>query len=233
MLWTAGNHTVCFALIRDVSGKNAPCKNKVLTRPRNGQNRLRVMITGGTSGLGLALAQHFSADSFSRGAGFDITQSGPDLARISLEYDVFINNAYDGEFGNSRHRYGQAQLLAEVAMAWRDHGRSGHIINIGGVGSEDTSSPFPGWETYNANKAAVKHQSLQWTQAFRTAQVPFRTSLITVDRLDTPAGRARPTWTGNGVATQDVIAMIELCLNTQPNTCIGEIVCWVNLDFVL
>lgn len=191
------------------------------------------MITGGDTGLGLVLSGRFDAHTFSRSSGFDILESAPDLARISLDYDVFINNAYDGEFGKSRHRYGQVQLLSEVAMTWRDAGRSGHIINIGGVGSEDLSPPFPGWETYNSNKAALKHQSLQWTQAFRLGQVPFRTSLITVDRLDTPAGRARPTWTGNGVDCGDIISMIELCLNTQPNICIGEIVCWVNLDFVL
>lgn len=191
------------------------------------------MITGGESGLGAVLTNHYSADSYSRRNGYDIKESAEDLSLISLEYDVFINNAYDGKFGASRHRYGQAQLLAEVAILWRDNKKSGHIINIGGVGSEDTSAPFPGWETYNANKAAVKHQSLQWTQAFRSGQVPFRTSLITVDRLDTPAGRARPTWTGNGVAGEDIVNMIELCLNTQPNTCIGEIVCWVDLDFVL
>lgn len=191
----------------------------------------RVLITGGAQGLGLTLAQHFGADSVSRSTGHDIIQDRDAIADLSLDYNVFINNAYDGVFGQSKTAYGQAQLLTEVAMLWRDCNKAGHIINIGGVGSEDVSAPYPGWESYNSNKAALKHASLQWTQAFRCGQVVFRTSLITVDRLDTPAGRARPTWTGNGVQAQDVIGMIELCLNSQPNTCVGEITSWVNLNY--
>jgi len=190
-----------------------------------------VLVTGGNQGLGIDLAQYFDAHSVSRSTGHDILAGREAIAELSANYDVFINNAYDGLFGQSRTAYGQAQLLTEVAMLWRDQGKAGHIINIGGVGSEDTGVPYPGWESYNANKAALKHVSLQWTQAFRANQVLFRTSLITVDRLDTPAGRARPTWTGNGVASQDIIGMIKLCLNTQPNTCIGEITSWVNLDY--
>jgi NAD(P)-dependent dehydrogenase (short-subunit alcohol dehydrogenase family) len=192
--------------------------------------KMTCMITGGNSGLGLVLAQRFNADSYSRHNGYDIVEQRNGIADLSLNYNVFINNAYDGTFGVSRTEYGQVQLLTEVAMAWKTNNKTGHIINIGGVGSEDTGAPFTGWETYNANKAALKHHSLQWSQAFRTGQVPFRTSLITVDRLDTPAGRARPTWTGNGVMLQDVISQVELCINTAPNTCVSEIISWVNLD---
>lgn len=191
----------------------------------------KFLVTGGNQGLGQCLIQHFGGDSVSRNTGHDILADRDSIASLSATYDVFINNAYDGVFGQSRTAYGQAQLLTDVAMLWRNNGKAGHIINIGGVGSEDTAAPYPGWESYNSNKAALKHASLQWTQAFRSGQVAFRTSLITVDRLDTPAGRNRPTWTGNGVVAQDVISMIELCLAAQPNTCIGEIVSWVNLDY--
>jgi NAD(P)-dependent dehydrogenase (short-subunit alcohol dehydrogenase family) len=192
--------------------------------------KMTCMVTGGNSGLGLVLAQQFDADSYSRHNGYDIVEHRNDIANLSLNYNVFINNAYDGAFGVSRAEYGQVQLLTEVALVWQVNNKPGYIINIGGVGSEDTGAPFEGWETYNANKAALKHHSLQWSQAFRTGQVPFRTTLITVDRLDTPAGRARPTWTGNGVALQDVVNQVELCVNTAPNTCIAEIITWVNLD---
>jgi NAD(P)-dependent dehydrogenase (short-subunit alcohol dehydrogenase family) len=193
-------------------------------------NTKTFLVTGGNQGLGLAVAQHFGADSISRNTGHDIILDRDAIAQLSLNYDVFVNNAYDGVFGQSRTAYGQAQLLTMVAMLWQDQGKAGHIINIGGVGSEDTSAPFPGWESYNSNKAALKHASLQWTQAFRIGQVNFRTSLITVDRLDTPMGRARPTWTGHGVNVQDIISQLELCINSKSNTCIGEITTWVNLD---
>lgn len=188
------------------------------------------MITGGNAGLGLVLCQKFQGVSYSRSNGFDISRDADALARISLDYDVFINNAYDGVLGEPWHEFGQTKLLHSVATTWRDQGKAGHIINIGGVGGEDTAPPFPGWESYNANKKALKHLSQQWTQAFRANQVPFRTSLLTIDRLDTPRGRQTPTWTGNGHDLDDIAAMIAMCVYIQPNTCIGEIQAWVNLD---
>lgn len=189
-----------------------------------------VMITGGQTGLGQRLQQRFSAENFSRSNGWFIPQDCERLAQTSLAYDVVINNAYDGELGKSWHGFGQVKLLHHIAMAWQAAGKNGHIINIGGVGSEDQGAPFAGWETYNSNKRALKHLSLQWTQAFRSGLVLFRTSLLTVDRLDTARSRSMPTWTGNGMALDDIANMIGLCLHSQPNTCIGEIKAWVALD---
>lgn len=185
---------------------------------------MKYLITGGNKGLGQHLTERYQATSLSRQTGFDIHLDAEKIANLSLDYDILINNAYDGAFG-------QTQVLHAVASLWKQHNKSGHIINIGGVGSEDTSPPFPGWETYNASKRSLKQLSLQWTQAYRLDQVKFRTSLLTVDRLDTPFGRTTPEWTGNGVNLENVAEMIDLCLSVKPNTCIGEIKCWVNLDY--
>lgn len=191
---------------------------------------MKYMITGGNRGLGQALQQAFGGDSFSRADGYDITKDRKILAEKSLEYDVFVNNAFDGPFQESWADFGQVKLLYEVAMHWRQHHKSGSIINIGSVGSQDIVAPEPSWETYRVNKSALKHHSLQWTRAFKQNQVPFRTSLITIDRLDTPLSRSRPTWTGNGHDLTNVIEMVRLCLAVAPNTCVEEIVAWVNLD---
>ena len=185
---------------------------------------MKYMITGGNAGLGLVLCERFAGDSYSRGSGYDIVRDCQDLAEISLDYDVFINNAYDGVLGDSWHGFGQTRLLHEVAMLWKELGKTGHIINIGGVGAEDTGPPAEGWESYNANKRALKHTSLQWTQAFRNAQVKFRTSLLTIDRLD-------KNNIGDGHDLSDIGDMVELCLDVRPNTCVGEIKAWVNLDY--
>ena len=192
---------------------------------------MKHMITGGNRGLGLVLATEFNGTSYSRQDGFDITKDRARLAQESLAYDVFINNAFDGPFQESWADFGQVKLLYEVAMLWQQQGKSGWIINIGSVGSEDIVAPEPSWETYRVNKSALKHHSQQWTRAFKQNQVPFRTSLITVDRLDTPLSRSRPTWTGNGHDLRNVVEMVRLCLNVAPNTCVEEIVAWVNLDF--
>lgn len=180
------------------------------------------MITGGNRGLGLHLAQRYRADSFSRSQGSDIGSHADQLAKTSLEYDLVINNAYDG--------FAQTLLLARVAERWAAASKSGTIINIGGVGSEDTGPPATGWQSYSAHKRSLKHLSLQWTAAFRANQIRFRTSLLTLDRLDTPLGRTTAEWTGAGVDLEDVYEMIELCRSVRDCSCIGEIKIWVNLD---
>lgn len=189
------------------------------------------MITGGNRGLGQHLVQKFNGDSFSRSSGFDIVKDQDRLAEASLDYDVFINNAFDGPFQESWADFAQVKLLYQVATAWRSRGKTGWIINIGSSGSEDIVAPDPDWETYRVNKAALKHHSQQWTRAFKQNQVLFRTSLITVDRLDTPLSRSRATWTGNGIDLGDVADMIQLCLDLKPNTCVEEITAWVALDY--
>ena len=192
---------------------------------------MKYMITGGNRGLGLHLVNHYRGDCYSRTTtGHNIIENREELANISLNYDVFINNAFDGPFQEPWADFGQVKLLFEVANLWQKQHKSGWIINIGSSGSEDVVAPEPSWETYRVNKVALKHHSLQWTRAFKTNQVGFRTSLITVDRLDTELSRGRPTWTGNGVDLKNVANMIDLCLTSQANTCIGEISAWVNLD---
>ena len=192
---------------------------------------MKYMITGGNRGLGLELCQQYGGDSYSRSTGYDIIKDRAKLAEISLDYDVFVNNAFDGPFQETWADFGQVKLLFEVANLWKQHNKAGYIINIGSSGSEDVVAPEPSWETYRVNKVALKHHSLQWTRAFKQNQTLFKTSLITVDRLDTELSRSRATWTGNGVDLSDVRSMIDLCLASKPNTCIGEIGAWVNLDY--
>jgi len=188
------------------------------------------MITGGSKGLGLAMVAHFDGDSYCRENGFDITKDVERLADASLKYDVFINNAFDGPFQESWANFAQVQLLYAVADLWAKENKLGHIVNIGSVGSEIISAPIPSFETYRVSKAALKEHSRQWTRAFKDNKVLFKTSLLTLDRLDTELTRSRASWTGNGLNTADICSYIELIINSQPNTCIEEIIGWVNFD---
>ena len=191
---------------------------------------MKYMITGGNRGLGEALCARYNGDSYSRNNGYDITKDRKKLVEASLQYDVFVNNAFDGPFQESWADFAQVKLLFDVATAWKNANKSGYIINIGSSGGESIVAPDPAWETYRVSKAALKHHSLQWTQAFKANQTLFRTSLITLDRLDTPLSRSRPTWTGNGIDLSDVGNMIDTCIAIKNNTCIGEITAWVNFD---
>ena len=191
---------------------------------------MKYMITGGNRGLGEALCARYNGDSYSRNSGYDITKDREKLVEASLQYDVFVNNAFDGPFQESWADFAQVKLLFDVATAWKNANKVGYIINIGSSGSESIVAPDPAWETYRVSKAALKHHSLQWTHAFKTNQTPFRTSLITLDRLDTALSRGRPNWTGNGIDLSDVGNMIDTCVSVKNNTCIGEITVWVNFD---
>ena len=57
---------------------------------------MKTLVTGGNRGLGLQIVNRLQADTVSRHAGYDITQDVGKIAELSLQYDVFINNAFDG-----------------------------------------------------------------------------------------------------------------------------------------
>ena len=189
-----------------------------------------VLITGGNRGLGLELCQRFGAVSISRNDGLDISQDQDQIAQMSLEYDVFVNNAYDGIYGVRNGDFAQTKLLSHVATAWKQQKKSGHIINIGGVAGIDALAPVLDYDLYAANKAALRYHSHQWSRAFRQNAVPFKTTLLSIDRLDTPLGRQSPDWNGNGHQLADVGDMITLCMSMPGSVCIEEITAWVNLD---
>jgi NAD(P)-dependent dehydrogenase (short-subunit alcohol dehydrogenase family) len=191
---------------------------------------MKFMITGGSRGLGAALVSHFNGDSFCRGNGYDITKDIDRIADISLNYDIFVNNAFDGPFHEPWANFAQTKLLYAVGDLWSKNNKDGYIINIGSIGSESVTAPDPTFETYRVSKSALKAHSKQWTRAFKENKVLFRTSLLTLDRLDTELARSRASWTGNGLNTADICQYIELIIKSQPNTCIEEIVSWVNFD---
>lgn len=150
---------------------------------------------------------------------------------MSLDFDVFVNNAFDAAFEQPWADFGQVKLLAAVAETWKQNNKSGWIINIGGVASLDLVPPELLWEGYRVNKAALRFHSQQWARAFKQNEVLFRTSVLSIDRLDTPTGRARSSWNGNGHNLDDIVNIIDLCLDVQGNTCIEEITAWVNLAY--
>lgn len=191
---------------------------------------MKFMITGGSKGLGAALVSHFNGDSFCRGNGYDITKDVERLAELSLDYDVFVNNAFDGPFQEPWANFAQTNLLYAVGDLWRKNNKTGYIVNVGSTGSESVVPPDPSFETYRVSKSALKTHSKQWSKAFKENKVLFRTSLLTLDRLDTELTRSRSSWTGNGLNTADICQYIELIISSQPNTCIEEIVAYVNFD---
>jgi len=198
----------------------------------------KYLITGANHGLGLELAKHFRGINVSRTADANSIQAditnADDIKRIaeqSLNYDVFINNAFDGPAGEPWANFAQVNVLIAVYDAWLAAGKSGYIINIGSIGEKDIVAPDPSFERYRIPKAALSHASKQCTRSFKQNKVKFKTSLLSIDRVDLPHIRERASWTGNGLDPQDVIRAIEYILGSQANTCIEEITAWVNYNF--
>jgi hypothetical protein len=191
---------------------------------------MKYMITGGNRGLGLHLKNQLSADTISRNTGHDITKDVDRIAELSLQYDVFINNAFDGPPQEKWANFGQVNVLNSVYFKWAAEKKSGYIINIGSVGEKNIVAPDPAFETYRVAKAALAHASRQCTSAFKQGIVPFKTTLISLDRLDTELSRSRSSWTGNGIALDNVTEIINMCLNLNANTCVEEIVVYVNFN---
>jgi nucleoside-diphosphate-sugar epimerase len=88
---------------------------------------MKIAITGHTSGIGLALLNHFQSEhtciGFSRSNGYDISKSADRLRIVleSLDADVFINNAYNN-WDDSQYL-----MLEKIATQWAD--RDKLIIN--------------------------------------------------------------------------------------------------------
>ncbi len=192
---------------------------------------MKVLVTGGNRGLGKHLVDEFNGVSISRTDNVDITKDYDVIANMSIDYDVFINNAFDGPPQEAWANFGQVHVLEAVYDAWSKHNKQGYIFNIGSVGEKHIVARDPSFETYRVAKAALAHASKQCTASFKANKVPFKTTLITLDRLDTELSRSRPTWTGNGINLNDVLNFIKYASTLDYNTCIEEITFYCNLDY--
>jgi NAD(P)-dependent dehydrogenase (short-subunit alcohol dehydrogenase family) len=191
---------------------------------------MKVLVTGGNRGLGLAIVNQLNADSLSHTVGSDITKDVIAIAKQSLDYDVVVNNAFDGPPQEEWANFGQVQLLLEIYKQWKDAGKTGWIFNIGSLGERSIVAPEPSFETYRIAKSALAHASRQCTTAFKNNVVKFKTTLITPDRLDTELSRSRASWTGNGIDCNDIVDFIKYTTGISSNSVIEEIILQVNFS---
>lgn len=192
---------------------------------------MKMLVTGGNRGLGLHLVETFGGTSVSRMNHIDITRDHDVIANMSLDYDIVVNNAFDGPPQEVWANFGQVQVLESVYDLWSKNRKAGYIFNIGSVGEKTIVAREPSFETYRVAKAALSHASRQCTASFKANQVPFKTTLITLDRLDTELSRSRTSWTGNAINLTAVSDFIKFATTTDANTCIEEITFYCNLEF--
>ena len=117
-------------------------------------NKLKYAITGHTNGIGKAFSElpevkdNFIGFSKSNGYNIKDVEDRRKIIKESIDYDVFINNAYT--------LYYQTDLLYELHKKWKDSDKI--IINMGS-NTTDGMKDFP--HTYTAHKASLETASLQ------------------------------------------------------------------------
>jgi hypothetical protein len=195
---------------------------------------MKVIVTGGLSGFGKQIVDSMQATSLSRRNGYDITKS-EDIQRIvelSLECDVFVNNAFDGNPIEEWGQFGQVKLYYALHQAWKNANKSGYIFNIGSTGNKLPSSLAVLNDGYRSAKAALEYASKQGSLGFKKNEVKFKTTLINFDRLDTELSRSRLGWNGNGVKTDEVVEFMKLMtLNASNNMSVEEITFILNIFY--
>jgi len=111
---------------------------------------MKIAITGGTAGIGLALAKKFETNghevlALSRRNGYNI-RSLPKVAGMIEPCDMFINNAQVG--------YAQTELLFEIWRRWE--GQHKIIVNISTKMTDMQIPPKSEWDEYLIQKKALE-----------------------------------------------------------------------------
>ena len=111
---------------------------------------MKIAITGGTAGIGLALAKLFEADghevlALSRRNGYNI-RSIPKVAGVIESCDMFINNAQVG--------FAQTELLFDIWRRWQ--GQEKTIVNISTQMTDLKVAPEPELDDYLIQKKALE-----------------------------------------------------------------------------
>lgn len=169
-----------------------------------------VLITGGNRGVGREIFDYFAPNSLSlsRSNGFDIKEMQEEILLRSLEFDIFINYAHNGEFS------GQVELLYALFNYWKNKGKNGYIFNVGSYSSFNISKEF---KRFSVLKYSLDVANRQCCKEIENNSYGFRMTNLRLGKLIQNEGET-------GVSSKDIISTIEFLWKTSPDVSYPEIV---------
>jgi hypothetical protein len=182
---------------------------------------MKVLVIGGSRGVGLDIVNHFNGDSISRNAtdpGFNIRkdEDRTTIANVSLDYDIVVNHAYSGDFS-------QTLMLLNLFEVWQESKHEGYLINSGSDASKLYRMKAKKDPMYAVLKESQNTLSHVISRNIQEGNVPMRYTNIIYGMLDTEKARARPHYK-NGVRGEDICKVIELLYNLPTDCLIPEFV---------
>lgn len=180
----------------------------------------KILITGNKEyGLAQALAEKFPhADFYSRSnSDYDFNEFDKrnDFAKLSLDYDIFINNSALSSFR-------QTLLLQKVYSTWVEHEKKGQIISFGSTA--DTPVKGHQW-LYPIEKKALRSLSRNLSLASLGGQsepTGIRITYLSMGYLQTPKVEIKHPH-AKKIELQYITNTVEWILNQPEHININEI----------
>jgi hypothetical protein len=205
----------------------------------------RVLVIGGTKGIGKEIVDYFDGDSISRRGtdpGFDIRtyEDRQLIAEVSCSYDICFNHAYSGTHGvpdatlsDGPADISQTFMLKALYDKWKETSWNGYLFNS----SSDSSMTYrmkSGKDIiYAAMKASTNAVSHFISRDVQENNVQMRYTNIIWGMLDTEKSRAKPHY-NNGVRGEDICKVIETLYNLPEDCLIPEFIMearWIEKEY--
>jgi len=205
----------------------------------------KVLVIGGTKGIGKEIVDYFGGDSISRRGtdpGFDIRnfEDRQLIAEVSSSYDICFNHAYSGTHGipdatlnDGPADISQTFMLKALYDKWKETSWNGYLFNS----SSDSSMTYrmkSGKDIiYAAMKASTNAVSHFISRDVQENNVQMRYTNIIWGMLDTEKSRAKPHY-NNGVRGEDICKVIETLYNLPEDCLIPEFIMearWIEREY--
>jgi hypothetical protein len=118
---------------------------------------MKILVIGGTSGLGLAITEKYNADQVSRSTGYTIPDKINEVVELSLGYDIIINCLPDSN---------QNSVLHSTVTAHASNNLNTYFITIGSTS----------WRINDIGHS--KRDLFEWNQKFFFEKTSVRHTML-------------------------------------------------------